>query len=88
MLTCLKSTGKTEPVNINNLIGVVLIPIIIRPGDVVSLLTDNGRAFHTLICVSYSKDDKSTTCYSHTGSSLARNLSEVDVPLIVYSMRD
>lgn len=57
------------------------------PGDVVSLLNDNGAAYHTLICVSYNSSDKSTTLYSHTGTP-SRNLSNVTVPLIVYHMRD
>lgn len=56
------------------------------PGDAVSLLNKNGRAYHTLICVSYSKHDKSTICYGHSGA-LSRNLSNVATPMIVYHMR-
>ena len=57
------------------------------PGDVVSLLNNNGLAYHTLICTSFISSTQTTTCFSHTGSA-SRDLSTVTVPLIVYHVRD
>lgn len=59
------------------------------PGDVVSMLYDDGSgvAYHTLICYTYNSSAKSTTVYSHTGTP-SRNLSTVSTPLRIFHMRD
>lgn len=57
------------------------------PGDAISFLNSNNRAYHTLICVDYDSSIKETYMACHTSSSKNRTLSTRSGSFIVYNMR-
>lgn len=56
------------------------------PGDAISFLNNNDRAYHTLICVDYDSTIKETYMACHTSASKSRTLSTA-TNFIVYNMR-
>lgn len=57
------------------------------PGDAISFLNANNRAYHTLICVTYDSSIKETYMACHTSASKDRTLSTRTGSFIVYNMR-
>ncbi|EHI56426.1 hypothetical protein HMPREF9333_00409 [Johnsonella ignava ATCC 51276] len=57
------------------------------PGDAISFVNNNGRAYHTLICNGYDKNSKKTYMASHSYASNNRVLNDRDSRVIVYNMR-